>query len=60
MLTNANSGLQLAHSFDKTQENMETMRTNMKTIVDHVSELDLFAEAQMRYNLKTNVERVYD
>ena len=45
VLTNTNTTVQLARSFNKAQENMESMRTNMKTIVKHVSRLDSFAEA---------------
>ena len=60
ILTNTNSTLQLARSFNKAQENMETMRTNVEAIVNHVSRLDSFAEAQTRYNLKTHAERVYN
>jgi hypothetical protein len=60
VLTNTNTTIQLARSFNKAQENMETMRTNMETIVKHVSRLDSFAEAQTRYNLKTHAERVYE
>ena len=39
---------------------MEVMRTNIDTIVKHVSRLDSFAEAQARYNLKTHAERVHE
>jgi hypothetical protein len=60
VLTNTNSTIQLARSFSKAQENMETMRNNMETIVKHVSRLDSFAEAQTRYNLKTHAEHVYE
>jgi cell division protein FtsL len=60
VLTNTNSTIQLARSFSNAQENMETMRTNMETIVKHVSRLDSFAEAQTRYNLKTHAEHVYE
>ena len=60
VLTNTNSTMQLARTFSKAQENMETMRTNMETIAKHVSRLDSFAEAQTRYNLKTHAEHVYE
>ena len=60
VLTNTNSTIQLARTFSEAQENMETMRTNMETIVKHVSRLDSFAEAQTRYNLKTHAEHVYE
>jgi hypothetical protein len=60
VMTNTNSTIQLARSFSNAQENMETMRTNMETIVKHVSRLDSFAEAQTRYNLKTHVDHVYE
>ena len=60
VLTNTNTTMQLARSFNKAQENMETIRNNMETIVKHVSRLDSFAEAQTRYNLKTHAEHVYD
>jgi hypothetical protein len=60
VLTNTNTTVQLARSFNKAQENMETMRNNMETIVKHISRLDSFAEAQTRYNLKTHAESVYE
>jgi hypothetical protein len=60
VITNTNSTIQLARSFSNAQENMETMRTNMETIVKHVSRLDSFAEAQTRYNLKTHADHVYE
>ena len=60
VLTNTNTTIQLARSFNKVQENMETMRNNMETIVKHTSRLDSFAEAQTRFNLKTHAERVYE
>ena len=60
VFTNTNSTIQLARSFGKAQENMEVMRTNIDTIVKHLSRLDSFAEAQVRYNLKTHAERVYE
>ena len=39
---------------------METMRTNIETIVKHVFQLDSFAEAQTCYNLKTHAEHLYE
>ena len=60
VFTNTNSTIQLARSFGKAQENTEVMRTNIDTIVKHVSRLDSFAEAQACYNLKTYAERVYE
>ena len=60
VLTNTNGTLQLARSFDKSQQNSETMRTNVETIVKPISRLDSFAQAQTRYNLKTHTEQVYE
>lgn len=60
VITNTNNTIHLARSFNKAQENMETMRTNMQTIVKHVSRLDSFAESQTRYNLKNHAEHVYE
>ena len=60
VFTNTNSTTQLARSFNKAQENMESMRNNMETIVNHISRLNSFAEAQTRYNLKTHAELVYE
>ena len=60
VLTNRNSTIQLARSFSIAQENKESMRINMETIMKHVSRLDSFAEAQTLYNLKTHGERIYD
>ena len=60
VLTNTNTTVQLVRSFNKAQENMEAMRTNMETIVKHISRLDSFAEAQTSYNLKTHAESVYE
>jgi len=37
VLTSTNNTIQLARAFDKSQENMETLRTKMETIVKHVS-----------------------
>ena len=60
VLTNTNGTMQLARSFDKSQQNPETMRTNVETIVKLISRLDSFAQAQTRYNLKTHAEQVYE
>ena len=60
VFTNTNSATQLARSFSKAQENMESMRDNVETIVSHISRLNSFAEAQTRYNLKTHAELVYE
>jgi hypothetical protein len=58
IFTNTNSTAQLARSFNTAQENIESMRNNMETIVNHISRLNSFAEAQTRYNLKTHAELV--
>ena len=60
VFTNTNSTTQLARSFNKAQENMESMRNNMENIVNHISRLNSFAEAQTRYNLRTHAELVYE
>ena len=60
MFTNTNSTTQLARPFNRAQENMESMRNNMEIIVNHISRLNSFAEAQTRYNLKTHAELVYE
>ena len=60
VFTNTNTTTQLARSFNKPQENMESMRNNMETIVNHISRLNSFAEAQTRFNLKTHAELVYE
>ena len=60
VLTSTNITIQLARSFEKSQENLETLRSNVETIVKHVSRLDSFAEAQTRFNLKTHTEHVYE
>ena len=60
VLTNTNGTMQLARSFDKSQQNSNTMRTNVETIVKPISRLDFFAQAQTRYNLKTHAEQVYE
>ena len=60
MLKITNSTIQLARSFEKSQENLETLRGNVEIIVKHVSRLDSFAEAQTHFNLKTHTEHVYE
>ena len=42
MFTNTNSTTQLTRSFNKAQENMESMRNNMETIVNHITPAELF------------------